>query len=668
MVAITFKAFRTAIPRALDRLLDPNQARTALNCKLTSGRIDSLMSPSTVSILTNNIRTMFRYRIFRNEAWMENWLTWEYPVDLVMSPLSNDQEGRFYFVGSDIEPRMSTFALAIDAAEPYPAAWYALGVTSPTTAPSVAVAGGSSTTESRSYVYTYVTALGEESSPSPASTLVTGYINGTWNVTAMQTAQPNSGTISAATYSALTGRVTVTLNDVFGLSQYDTLTLAGVVGMTDLNGSRRIMSIDTATKKIEVVLETAQTYTSGGTWTRNAPHNLTGMTKRLYRTNGDATAFFFVAGDIPVATTSYADTVLGTDLGETLPTTYTLVPPKNMYSMVSLPNGCLAGIAGNELCFSDPYLPYSWPLGNRYSFSGNGVSLVAMGNSVLVLTDSYPIMFSGSDPEAMSPTTAQTYSPCVAKQGVVSTGGACLYPSYDGLWMLSPGGAQNITKKLYRAEDWSALGPETFRAEFFDGKYFASKVSGTVRDMLIIDVSEPDGIVVSDVDCDAIYRGDITGALYIAKGDTIYQWDHSDVPLLSEWRSATVQLPKPVNFSIAQIHANFSALLSPNTSIEAGNEAIIFAGTYSGSINDDELLAYEINGSEIQYVDSIVGRIQLTLYGNEIPVYSKEVTNQSPFRLPAGFMHDTFGIGVTTNIGVYSVSVATSSAELAQTA
>jgi len=657
------------VPRVLDRLLNPNQAVVASNCKLTAGRVDSLLAPTIKSVLPEAVRTMTRYRVFRNDIWTENWLTWAYPVDWVMSPLSNDQEGRFYFCGENIEPRMSTFALAIDALAPYPAAWYALGVAAPSVKPTVAVAGGSATTESRAYVYTYVTALGEESGPSPVSTITTGYANGTWNVSGMQAAPPNSGTITAAVYSPSTGRVTATLNDVFGLEQYDTLTLSGVVGMTDLNGSWRLMSVDAVTKQVTVALETAQTYTSGGAWVRNAMHNTTGMTKRLYRTNGDAGSYFFVTGNIPIGTATFADTVTGANLGEVLPTLSTMPPPKNMFSMVTLPNGCLAGIAGNDLCFSDPYLPYSWPIGNRYSFSGNGVALVAMGNSVLVLTDSFPMMFSGSDPEVMSPTTVQTYAPCIAKEGVVSTGGACLYPSYDGLWLVSPSEAVNLTKKLYRIEDWVALSPASFRAAFFDGKYIASRASEFERELLILDISEPDGVVTATVDVDALYRGDHDGVLFVAKGNTIYQWDSDETnPLLSEWKSATVQLPKPINFAVAQVHGDFSKIIQVDDAVATGNLALMTAGSYGGAINDDELLLYEVAGSGLVTVRDGIKPLQFTLYCGGQSVYSRSVTSQAPFRLPGGFKHDTFNIGLATEIGVYSVSMATSVAELGETA
>ena len=52
----------------------------------------------------------------------------------------------------------------------------------------------------------------------------------------MQVAPTNSGTVSGVT-DLNNGRVRITLDTVFGLDQYDTITIASVAGMTDVNGS-----------------------------------------------------------------------------------------------------------------------------------------------------------------------------------------------------------------------------------------------------------------------------------------------------------------------------------------------------------------------------------------------------------------------------------------------
>lgn len=668
MTAVNIKAFRGQIPRVSERLLQPNNAARALNCKITAGSLDPLAGLEQVYDANRAVETIYRYRAFRSGVFVDNWLTWAEDVNVVPSPNANDPFGRFYYSSESYEPRMSAYDLAINTV-PYPTAWYALGTASPTVAPTVAHTGGSSTLESRSYVYTFVTAYGEESPPSPPSTLYTTHVNATWNLTGLQTAPPNAGTITAAT-SISSDVVRVTLNTVFGIAQFDTLTFAGIVGMTSLNGSFRVQSVNTATNQITVSLTTVQTYTSGGTWTRNAAFNTTGMVKRIYRTVGTGGTFLFVA-EIPVATTSYADTAAADALGEELPTADSSPPPKNLVSLISLPNGCLAGIAGNELCFSDPYMPYSWPIRNRYAFSGVGVAAVAASNSVIVLTETFPILYTGSDPEAMSGSTLETYAPCVAKRGVVDIGGGALYPSFDGLWLVSTQQVQCITRKLYREEEWSRLNPSTFDAVFHDGQYYAYYEGQDNTRIVVLDVNEPDSVIEVDETADSLYRNELDGKLYVAKGDILYEWDvDSGRYYESDWQSVDMQFPSPVKFSAAQIHADFGALVPVDTSQLVANEALIAAGpdAVAGHLNGAELLSFEINGSNITPVElDTERRVQFTLYDNEVPVYTKNVTSAKFFRLPAGFSSEVYAVGLSSSIKVYSVTVAESVAELSVT-
>lgn len=668
MTAINFKPFRGEIPRLNDRLLKPNYATRALNCKISSGALEPLAGLEQVLSSSKLLRTVFRYRVFRNDAYESNWLVWDTDVDVVPSLNANDELGRFYFTGEDIEPRMSTYALAINSV-PYPTAWYQLGVFAPTAAPTVTITVvGSGASATRSYVYTFVTQIGEESPPSPPSAVVTSFANSTWRVAGMQTAPANSGTVTGIT-DLNNGRVRVTLNSVFGLEQYDTITLASVGGMTDANGSFRILTVNTASNYVEIALETAQTYTSGGTWTKNAPHNTTGMVKRIYRTTSTSGVFLFVA-EIPVATTTYDDTIADTALGEVLPTANHTTPPKNLMSLGTLPNGCLFGLAGNELCLSEPYQPYSWPIANRYSFSGRGVAAVPAGNSIIVLTDTYPILYTGSDPAAMSGSTMETYAPCVTKRGIANIGGAVLYPSFDGLWLASPSRVECVTRGLYREEEWTLLNPETFDATFHDGQYYAAYTGVAGQNILLFNMVDPDSIAEVNDWVDNLYRNELDGRLYVSKGTKLYLWDEdAGRTYEADWVSADIQLARPTNFSVAQIHADFGAIVPVDTSQITANEALIALGpdAVGGHLNGNELLALEVNGSGIVPVDlDTVKRVQFTLYADKVPVFTKNVVSDRPFRLPGGFRSELVNVGINTSVTTYSMTIAETTQELKQ--
>jgi hypothetical protein len=668
MVAVNIKAFRGAVPRVNSRLLQPNQASIADNCKITSGGLEPIRRPALVhTSQLADIQTAYFWRALISGRPQDNWLVWNSDVDIVRSLVPNDPEQRFYFSSADFEPRISTYTLAVSAL-PYPKAWYALGVFAPSTKLTASVSGGSGTLETRFYAYTYVTTLGEESPPSPPSDAVTGYPNGTWSLSDMQTAPPNTGSVSAAT-SIGGEQVSVTLNTTFGLSQYDTITFASVGGMTDLNGTFRIQSLGPTANTLVVNLDTAQTYTSGGSWTKTAPHNTTGMTKRIYRTVGTGGDFLFVA-EIAVATTSYTDAVVADDLGEILPTADSLLPPKNLVSLTNLPNGCLVGIAGNEICFSDPYMPYSWPLRNRYTISGVGVDLVAAGNSVIVLTDSYPVLFTGSDPEAMSPSVMQTYAPCIAKRGVVDVGGGAMYPSFDGLWIVAPGRVEKLTQKLYREEDWRLLRSQTFVAGFVDGQYYARYYDDqNIPYTWLFDTAENDSVVRIEQDASYYLRNDVDGELYLAQGNKVYRWDSSPTSkYVSDWVSSDIQLPRPTNFSVAQIHAPFIQVAPPDETVLQNNIAIYSnVDLVGGALNADSFLAVEINGSALGLYETVSpDKVQFSLYADGNIVYSRTVTSSEPFRLPSGYLSEVYNVGLTTTIPMYSVTVADSVVELAQ--
>ena len=669
MTGIAIRAFRGTVPRMSDRLLADNQAaHVALNCKVTSGRLDPLKGLGLVHTSDlDSITTMYRYRHL--EAY--NWLVWDSVVDVVRSPVAQDSLGRFYFTG-DGEPRMSTYADAISGSL-YPNAWYVLGVTPPVTAMAITVVGGAAADEDRAYVYTFVTQYGEESGPSPAL-LKTGKPDGSWNITLMDAAPPNSGTISAAVADTpVTGQVEVTLNTVFGLAAYEELTFAGVAGMTDLNGTFELVSVDTAANKVVVTLATAQVYSGAAdTWTRRAPHNTTSMMKRIYRTVGTNTDYKLVA-EIAVANTTYSDTVPAAtvSLNNGIPTLDTLVPLKNMHSLVLLANNALAGIAGNQVCFSEQGKPYSWPLSNRYSFPGTGVALCAAGNSAIILTDGFPYVATATVPEAASVTKipGDTLAPCVAKRGMVDIGSGALYPSHDGLYVATTSGARNITEALYTQDEWDLLMPATFKAAFHDSRYYAMHDADPQPLMFMLHTKEADSVIEFNEIVDTLYTNPWDGKLYVGQTNTISAWDTDPLNQYGlSWQSKNYQLGKPVSLAVAQVHARFEDLIPQNTTIIDANAALALWDA-SGAIATFEVGVYEIAASAIIPVpDQTVGSVQFTLVRDDEPVFTKNVTSNRVFKLPGGTKSDLYAIQISSTIAVYSLNAAESVNELKQAA
>jgi hypothetical protein len=316
-------------------------------------------------------------------------------------------------------------------------------------------------------------------------------------------------------------------------------------------------------------------------------------------------------------------------------------------------------------------MPYSWPLRNRYAFSGVGVAAIAASNSVIVLTETFPVLYTGSDPEGMSGSTLETYAPCVSKRGVVDIGGGALYPSFDGLWLVSTQQIQCVTRKLYREEEWAVLNPATFDATFHDGQYYAYYEGQLESRMLVLDIESPDSVIEVNESADALYRNELDGKLYISKGMKLYEWDVDTGRYYeSDWQSVDMQFPSPLKFVAAQIHADYNAIVPVDTSQIAANEALIALGpdAVAGHLNGAEILSFEINGSYIVPVELDTQRkVQFTLYANDVPVYTKNVTSAKFFRLPANISSEVYSIGLSASVKVYNVTVAESVEELSRT-
>lgn len=234
MTAIRIENFAGIAPRMSSRLLQKNQAVQAENTKLLSGELRGFCEPTVLydfnpEELGYNIARAFRLPasvgapipISGDDTWIG------FPdagVDFVRTPVLEDSFERYYWTGDDTltpfsgAPAYNTRA-RIDAGDP---AWI-LGIPAPIDAPDVAApAGAASVSETRAYVYTFVSAYGEEGAPSPP-TLATGATVGTWTITGMDTSVPNPSWYNLTTtriYRTVGGTYFHVADVSFGTSTY----------------------------------------------------------------------------------------------------------------------------------------------------------------------------------------------------------------------------------------------------------------------------------------------------------------------------------------------------------------------------------------------------------------------------------------------------------------
>ncbi len=127
------------------------------------------------------------YRMGRDAASDTNyWLSWPGEVNVVRGSIADDLTERTYYSGDGF-PKWTDNTMLSSA--PYPATWRALGIPAPATPALLSASGGvSATTETRFYVYTYVSDKGEESAPSPVSAMLTCKTDDTVTLSALAAA------------------------------------------------------------------------------------------------------------------------------------------------------------------------------------------------------------------------------------------------------------------------------------------------------------------------------------------------------------------------------------------------------------------------------------------------------------------------------------------------
>ncbi|MGC3944597.1 MAG: hypothetical protein QM762_08770 [Chryseolinea sp.] len=665
MATVRVTSFKAEAPRIDRKNLADQYGSDVINLDTSRGLLDPLRKLSTVYSaldLTGTIKTIYHYQ-FQDSTY---WLTWARVVDVARSPVPQDQLGRIYYTG-DGEPRMTTYASGIAGAGPYPFASFVLGVTAPQTAPTVTPPVGG-ITEGRAYVYTFRTALNEESGPSP-QTVASGNSTGTWSLSNLDTAPPSGGSVTS--FAAGSGLVNITVPTSFGLFAGEEVTLSGM-SQPVLNGTFTLKSVGPA--MIVIAMEGLTATGTGGAWARVAPHNTTGMVRCVYRTTGTDTTYR--RSDAMVITsptdTTFSDSELSTNLAITLGNIEPDLPPKDMHSLVAMPNGSMAGLSGNQLCFSELNKPHSWPTSYRYSFPAIGVALAVCGMGVIVFTDQGVRYASAPTPASVSPDSIGS-QPCVAKRGVVTIDGGAIYPSLDGLYLATASAVTKISSQVFRQQEWDLISPGSLIAAFFDGYYFTSYVDASgAKQVLRIKAEQPDAIERIDIAVDALHISRIDRRLYFGYGSDVLVWASDTAGFMTgSWISKLWLYSRPLNMAVAKIDASFDdPTFSSVADDKAYNDAILAEPWRAGgTLGGAPMGTIAVGASRLRSYDAeALPKVIFTVRNAAGDIlYTHAVTTSEPFRLPAGYKLPANTYGISGNIPVRGFAVSTSLMELVAT-
>ena len=190
MGTLVLQNFKGELPRIDPQVLPDIFAQVAKNVKFDAGNLTPLRTSSLVSTLPADASTIYLMD--------QTWLSWANTnIDVAKAPVAS---GRIYYTG-DGSPKVRNGSTV-----------YNLALPAPTAAPTVVNLSTPTATllEEVFYAYTYVTSLGEESAPSPLSTLLSTSANVTVRVSGFASAPAGRAISSLRIYRSQTSASGVT--------------------------------------------------------------------------------------------------------------------------------------------------------------------------------------------------------------------------------------------------------------------------------------------------------------------------------------------------------------------------------------------------------------------------------------------------------------------------
>lgn len=278
-------------------------------------------------------------------------------------------------------------------------------------------------------------------------------------------------------------------------------------------------------------------------------------TKRIYRSNTgtSGSAYQFVA-EIPVANTTYVDTKLVDQLGETLATDGWYEPPQNGFGLTLGANGNAIMLAGKTIYPCVPFVLYAYPEAYQLSTETDIVGAGAFGQGFVILTKANPYVVTGVDPSGYSMERMSDNQACVSKRSIVEMMGGVVYASPDGLWAIDSSGMRSLSQKVMSKEDWQAIKPESIHAHELDGRYYAYYDTGVVQGCLIFDFGRVPYVIRLNQYCTAAYNDPIRDSMYTIVGQQVSKWDAGST-LTYLWRSKDYRYPWFTSFAYAKVDA-----------------------------------------------------------------------------------------------------------------
>lgn len=400
--------------------------------------------------------------------------------------------------------------------------------------------------------------------------------------------------------------------------------------------------------------------------------------RRIYRTiTGASTVTYSFVAEIPVATTSYVDSLTVTQLGSELPSLFWEPPPNDLKGLVAMPNGILAGFKGNQVWFSEPYYPHAWPAQYMLTVDFNIVGLGVYQQTLVVLTTSVPYLISGVSPISMSQQKLPIPQPCVSKKSIASDQFGVLYASPNGLVSLGSGTQDVVTTPLYTRDEWQELNPHTLVGMIYNNMYLGFYTQVTTTRALVLSRGDIPPLVELDFPARSVFVDRSTADIFAVSNldNKVYQLDASEINFTTyEWLSKKFTMPNPTNFGAIKVGADYSfmsdidAYIAYVDEIKAINAELFldYAGNVEGQLNTNYINELSFNGSLLIDIpeEGTTRYITVIVYADGQQIWTADILSQEPLRLPAMQKGYVYEIRVSGNTPVRMVAMASSIGEL----
>jgi hypothetical protein len=498
---LTVRAFTGMRPVVSPDKLNPGEAVQATNTLLSGGYLRPFNQPLQITALTSATPVQTIYRYGQSTlSETQFWFQSTNAAHFVKGPVDGDTEERTYFTGHLAYPAKTKADIAT-ASTPYPTTSFPMGLQKPDAAPTVAVSGTATVPDDPAETVVY------------AITFVTS-----WG---------EEGPPSAAS-DPVSWRPGQTIN-LTGITTTSTPSYEGNSNKgTGLITHKRIYRSATGT---------------------------TGMARYL---------LVNTTGDLPLATTTYDDIAPTATLGESMQSRYWVEPPDGMLGLCQMANGILAGYVGAMVCFSEPGVPYAWPIRYQQSVDAPVTGMATFDQSVVVSTTRSLYIFTGVDPGSITSERLAVSQTCVAPKAMVSMMGGVVFPTPDGLMYIAASNSGMLTDGLMGTREWRQYNPSSMVAYESDNRYLCFYDNGTKQAGVVFSFGDEKSFCEVNDYAIAGFRDKAKDALYLcyAGGGTTYnvkKWDaDTGNPMSLVWKSGVVNLPGAVNFGVARVDADAS--------------------------------------------------------------------------------------------------------------